>query len=288
MKTKLLTLILFTVFTLGASAQEYYYRFQDEIHPLELVPTKKYLLAVNADDTTALKGRLSAVGVKADPFISEPYYGIKYRDGVEPKIYTWTIIEGQELPDFSDDENVFESPVFRYINANGSAPEFAVTHALYVKLKSEEDIAILENLAQENKVEILGYIELMPLWYTLSCTNQSAGNANDMANLFYETGLFEYAEPERISFGAGTYIGTKNIQLNGIIISSFDSQVKIVATDDYISDLKVYALDGRLLASSDYANAPAVTVNLPAQKGVLILKLRLQSGKVLNRKVLLK
>lgn len=39
----------------------------------------------------------------------------------------------------------------------------------------------------------------MPLWYTLSCTKKSKGNALDMANLFYETGFFESSEPDLMS-----------------------------------------------------------------------------------------
>lgn len=38
--------------------------------------------------------------------------------------------------------------------------------------------------------------EFMPLWYTLSCDNESAGDALQMANEFYESGLFEFAEPD--------------------------------------------------------------------------------------------
>lgn len=36
----------------------------------------------------------------------------------------------------------------------------------------------------------------MPLWFTLSCSKESSGNALEMANLFYESNLFEASEPE--------------------------------------------------------------------------------------------
>ncbi len=36
----------------------------------------------------------------------------------------------------------------------------------------------------------------MPLWFTLSCDRESLFNSIEMANLFYETGLFENSEPE--------------------------------------------------------------------------------------------
>jgi hypothetical protein len=34
----------------------------------------------------------------------------------------------------------------------------------------------------------------MPLWYTLSCSKNSTGNALEMANLFYESKLFSVTE----------------------------------------------------------------------------------------------
>lgn len=36
----------------------------------------------------------------------------------------------------------------------------------------------------------------MPLWFVLSCTKLSNGNAMEMANRFYDTNLFQYAEPD--------------------------------------------------------------------------------------------
>jgi hypothetical protein len=41
----------------------------------------------------------------------------------------------------------------------------------------------------------------MPLWYTLSCTTESSGNALEMANLFFESDLFSAAEPDLMGDG---------------------------------------------------------------------------------------
>jgi hypothetical protein len=51
-------------------------------------------------------------------------------------------------------------------------------------------------LANESAIQVLGHNEYMPLWYTLSCTKETPFNAITAANLFYETLLFECAEPE--------------------------------------------------------------------------------------------
>ncbi|MBO5380719.1 MAG: hypothetical protein J6A40_01325 [Bacteroides sp.] len=88
---------------------------------------------------------------------------------------------------------VYHSPFYIV----GDATEaYGVSNLFYVKLKSRDDFDKLEELAKEYKVEILGDNKLLPLWFTLSCDKESAGDAIDMANTFYESGLFEHAEPD--------------------------------------------------------------------------------------------
>ncbi|MBE6283309.1 MAG: hypothetical protein E7098_03085 [Mediterranea massiliensis] len=88
---------------------------------------------------------------------------------------------------------VYHSPFYIV----GDATEaYGVSNLFYVKLKSRDNFGKLEELAKEYKIEILGDNKLLPLWFTLSCDKQSAGDAIDMANTFYESGLFEHAEPD--------------------------------------------------------------------------------------------
>lgn len=74
--------------------------------------------------------------------------------------------------------------------------KMGVSNNFYVKLRNPEDITLLNNLAQQYSIEILGYNEFMPLWFTLSCTQSTSYNAVEAANLFHESNLFESAEPE--------------------------------------------------------------------------------------------
>lgn len=71
-----------------------------------------------------------------------------------------------------------------------------ITNNFYVKLKSPETVSLLEEMAAEYHIDIVGCNEYMPLWYTLSCTNSSLLSSIDAANAFYESGLFELSEPE--------------------------------------------------------------------------------------------
>lgn len=72
----------------------------------------------------------------------------------------------------------------------------SVSNNFYVKLRKAEDLGVLYNLANEKLIEIIGYNEYMPLWYTLSCGRGSLFNSLEAANFFHQTQLFEYAEPE--------------------------------------------------------------------------------------------
>ncbi len=67
--------------------------------------------------------------------------------------------------------------------------EGMLSNRFSIKLKRVADLGILEKLANENSVEMLGSNEYLERWYELACSSQSKGNSLEMANLFYESGL---------------------------------------------------------------------------------------------------
>ena len=74
-----------------------------------------------------------------------------------------------------------------------------VTHRFYVKLKNQEDLPLLQELAAQNNAEI-EESGALPAWYILRCKLDAPKNALELANLFYETtDLFSAAEPEMIN-----------------------------------------------------------------------------------------
>ena len=77
-----------------------------------------------------------------------------------------------------------------------SGQKLGVSNNFYVKLFKEEDRNKLFELAEKYSIQILGYNEFMPLWFTLSCNRECSLNVIEVANSFYETNLFESAEPE--------------------------------------------------------------------------------------------
>jgi hypothetical protein len=76
-----------------------------------------------------------------------------------------------------------------YKTKDGSS--FWISEIVIVVLKPGTSLTQLEKLAKENAVEMIGRYIHNPERYYLVCTRSSKGNALQMANLFYESGLFE-------------------------------------------------------------------------------------------------
>lgn len=107
----------------------------------------------------------------------------------------WGIIESTDakiIEEYDSNQILYQSP-FYTIDSIGR--EVGISHLFYVKLKAKSDEDLLIDMAEKCGVEVIGYNQHLPLWYTLSCTNESKGNALQMANLFYESGCFQISEP---------------------------------------------------------------------------------------------
>ncbi len=81
-----------------------------------------------------------------------------------------------------------------YFTRKGTA-SIGTSHLFYVKLKQLKDTVLLKELADRYNVLIIQPNQFMPHWYRMSVTAQSPGNAVEMANTFYETGLFADIDP---------------------------------------------------------------------------------------------
>jgi len=66
----------------------------------------------------------------------------------------------------------------------------------YVKLKDENDVGLLEQMAEETCCIILWQDAFMPLWFVLSVSEASEANALEYATFFHESGLFESASAD--------------------------------------------------------------------------------------------
>lgn len=196
---KKLYAILFLLFSfLSLHAQNDYYWYKGNKVPLEKNSKKKFILFEDVRDSTELKKVLDNSNIKILKYgKSDLANNLVPYNQKEIKIKNWATVSG--ISGFDKNFNGLAQIIYEssfYTTKEGA--EAGLSHLFYVKIKNKEDLSILEKFAIENKVEIVGQNKFMPLWFTLACSNKSAGDALEMANLFYETQLFAASEPDLI------------------------------------------------------------------------------------------
>jgi subtilisin family serine protease len=180
-----------------ATAEAKYYWYEGKKIYLEEVPGKQYIVfnKVGLKKLSTLKSSNSS-SISSGGFNELKLSGIVLSEKAfaEKASRLWGIVESnlKTVNDVDTTEIIYKSPFYKS-SLNG---EIGISHLFYVKLKSDSDKDKLEELAKKNRVEVLGSNKFLPLWYTLSCDNKSIGDALQMANQFYETGLFAAAEPD--------------------------------------------------------------------------------------------
>ncbi len=186
-------IILFISFNFGYTQGNYYWA-NGEKHFLELYPEKQYVL-VEGQNKASIAQEL---GISAQNITDlEPIVisrTIQNRRPGKPEMDNlhWGLVNQSVNKDKIQSPKIIYTAPFFMVNGK----EIGLSQYFYVKLKQEKDKEILESLAKESLVEIVGNDHFMPLWYILSCDKNSKGNALALANLFYETGNFSSAQPD--------------------------------------------------------------------------------------------
>jgi subtilisin family serine protease len=177
-----------------------YYLFGERKIPIQKIDNKFYVLFRSADN------KMESESMKAGVTLTIMREGRDYshrvadmpnstmRKFADTKI---AAVEGsyeQVAPIFSS--ALYWAPYYRL--EDGS--EIGIAERFTVVLKPGTTLEQLEKLANENAVELLGKdrSERLSNWYHLVCTQLSKGNALEMANLFFDSGLFETAFPDFI------------------------------------------------------------------------------------------
>jgi hypothetical protein len=290
-------ILIFTVlFSLGISvfAQEYYRWYNGEKYSLILDPTRKLIEVRSPDDTTELKSRLIEQAIQVHYFVEENRMGVGHSK-------CWAIIENDYFPDFTEEELiVYEGGYFRYEDGHS---EGGLDSGIAVKLKKSDDFEELKRFADENNVTVIGRDKYMPLWHFLYCTKASAGNAMQMANQLYETGLYDAAEfgfnnygyetddaPNAViedipdDFGTTTDITSSNIKPAINLYRESASSIVIESAGDLIKEVEVFDLSGKVLHKFSYSGASRANWQAN-QKSLYLLKIKLQSGNCAYRKI---
>ena len=190
---KLSCMLWILLLGIASNAQsQYFYYYQGQKQYLEL-DTKHLFVSVLEQDT---------VYSFASDRIEQTPFRVDIPERVQSKTIHkrfWTKLSFEEnmsereyLGKLSEIKNsrsdIIVSPYFR--------ENVGLSNFFYVKLKSLSDTILLRQEAEKEQVIIAWQNEFMPLLFIVSVTASSRYNAMEAANHFYETGLFEYTEPD--------------------------------------------------------------------------------------------
>ncbi|HTF81693.1 MAG TPA: S8 family serine peptidase, partial [Cytophagales bacterium] len=191
--------IIFSTFFLAGmagnflSAQDAYYWYKGQKVPLSKNESKRFVIYSEPSSTHAvdLKANVpvavQAKGILQNPAGNIPHGSFKGLSG------RWAVLESKQaiLSAKAPGDIRYEAPFYKLRNHEAGLSNF-----FYVKLRSSADLNALEKLAQLTGAEIVGQNAFMPEWYTLAASKESSGNALELANQFYESGLFLEAAPD--------------------------------------------------------------------------------------------
>jgi len=175
---------------------------------LQKMDNKFYVLFYAADENR-LRDEFAEAGITVSYMRTTADFALwseAGREGPGAKKFTnimMALIEGsykEAAPILST--TIYWSPSYTYMD-NGQVWEIRPTEMIFATLKPRTTLAQLARLAKANSVELIGWKDTMGGFlpdnvYILACTNKSKGNALQMTNLFYASGLFEQVHYDQI------------------------------------------------------------------------------------------
>lgn len=187
-----------------AQQSGYYYYYKGERIYLTVDSTRLFVVSegeFQPQETTRTSTVEYNIGKSSKNYVYNNVVPLQKKRTATPEVYftTLDVPVGTDVSQYDtlvakvkDERNVWQ--VLPSFTNNGKP--FDVSNNFYVALKSVDDFGKLQQMATQYGFEIIGNNEFMPLWYTLSCNAASSKNAIEAANLFHESQLFAYSEPE--------------------------------------------------------------------------------------------
>lgn len=202
-KTLCFSLFLLIVCFIAHAQSEHYYYYQGEKIFLEVDP--QYIFVTSHHQSEVTKSNRNSFKSSTEVQVDKTYTYLRKIKGEEKytQDFFWKKVELSSISNTSyskaikalrqESPNLIVAPHF----ITQDAKKLGLSNYFYVKLKLIEDFDQLKAYASINGVELIGQNEYMPLWFTLSVTPNSP-DAMQMANTFYESGLFSHAQPDII------------------------------------------------------------------------------------------
>lgn len=210
MKKLILLLVVFFSVSILLNAQnnnEYFYYYQGEKFYLELDSLSFVIISEGILPTLDIKSKLGTtafdIGYSIESYTKQNVVRIDNATKANnvAKIYVSEVNLSKEITRIKYYETVKSlqkgnntlqiSPIFSI-----GEEKLSISNNFYVKLYDSNELDILLAIAEKYSVEILGFNEYMPLWYTLSCNDPTSINSIEAANLFFESQLFACVEPD--------------------------------------------------------------------------------------------
>lgn len=227
--------------------------------PLTVNENKLFVLVETAKFESVSKLAVNAGGKLENSKTIEDYAALGIissgkEAGMQRSLTSFTL-DKTDLKSVDTKEVVYVAPYFK----TDDGADIGITNVFSVQLKRGDDLAKLRKIAEENNLDMLGENQFDTSIYYLSCTNESKGNALEMANFMYESGAFEYATPEFLveSMPAvdpndthfGSQWGLKNNSYPGIDIN-YGNAMSLVSTSN-LSNISVAVVDNGLFPHTD-------------------------------------
>ncbi|MFY8187967.1 MAG: S8 family peptidase [Flavobacterium sp.] len=193
MKNKIYIFIIsFLVFQFGNAQSNYYYYYNNNKVFLNLDRSSVTLIT----DNDFQKSTISTLNLKE--------FNLEQEN--QNASYKYSNSEFQQIPstiEYFQKINLLNSNA-KIIKANPNftnsfGQKFGLSNYFYVKLKNASDYQLLVSKALERNITIVEQNQFMPLWYTLKITKNTVGNTLEVANQFFETGLFASSQPDFLS-----------------------------------------------------------------------------------------
>ncbi|MCL2289988.1 MAG: T9SS type A sorting domain-containing protein [Bacteroidetes bacterium] len=282
MKTKLtfslLCLFLFCCGQITNAQCDYYYWFNDTKICLDKYNKMRYILVDNEEDTFTVREKLEQLGYTVSNFKTFSFTGNPY-PGLTKDTY-WAIVESNNPEDtitLNIDEISYEGPSFLYLNHF----LLGLSHTFSVRLHYFTDFKLLDSMAKKHGITILGNASFpFSTLFSLSCSKMSTGNAMEMANLFHESQLFMWSQPDFMDFGMLSISNISKIHNYSAYPNPASDYIKInnaEVLDLQHSIVRIFDISGKQVLSQNHENEIDVSM---LHSGLYILKIY-KDGKLL-------
>lgn len=188
MKKIFLVAIIPLIIVSKINAQESYYWYQHSKQKLITNTQKKYITTDSYADAVKVAKDLIAKGISGGEFQRLPIGN--WFEG-DDSLY-WAYINLQKGQEYDHPLLSYSSPTY-YLQ---DGTPVGISNFFYVKLRDKSDTLYLYRMAKDCNVVVVGEIEFMPMWYVLKCSKVSKRGTCEMADEFYQSGVFEYSAPD--------------------------------------------------------------------------------------------